>query len=398
MKLRIKKGVLNGKTAVPPSKSYAHRHLIASALSYGGIVKNIEYSDDIIATLTSLKSLGFNYIKRFDSVEFLADRNRKESPVLDANESGSTLRFLIPLSLVLYDNVTFLASKKLLERGISLYEELFKNIAIEVIKEEDRLIFKGKLKGGNYKLRGDISSQYFSGLLFALPLLDIDSTIEITTNLESQSYLDITIDVLRRHGIDIKYEKNLIEIPGRQRYLTCDSYTEGDMSNMANIDAFNYLGSDVILTGFKENSLQGDKIYREYFEILKDRNATLDISNCIDLGPILFSFASLNHGATFTGTNRLKLKESDRALSMKEELSKAGINVEILDDIVKVSSNPSFKPLYKFNSHNDHRIVMALALYSSISDVVIDGCEAVNKSFPSYFSLLKRLGMEVINE
>lgn len=396
MKVLIKKGRLQGSIIAPPSKSYSHRYLIASMLANSkNTISNVFYSDDVKATLSCLSSFGSKYEINGDSVIVYPCNTNTTTPIFDCNESGSTLRFLIPIALSKYDHVIFKGSKRLLQRGISEYERIFTPFSIEFIKKEEEIEIKGKLKPGKYIIKGDISSQYISGLLFALPLLNNDSVIELIPPIYSKNYIDMTLEVLRAFSIKFEISNNQILIKGNQIYKSIDAIIEGDYSNAAFLDAFNYFNGNINVLNLNSNSLQGDKVYKEYFELLSKDYQTLDISNCIDLGPILFVFASLNHGGKFKGTKRLKIKESDRALAIKEELSKIGINIIINEDDVIVEKTDIKYTSMSFNSHNDHRIAMALSLLSCKMDVTINDASCINKSYPNYFKDLISLGADV---
>ena len=396
MKVLIKKGRLQGSIIAPPSKSYSHRYLIASMLANSkNTSSNVFYSDDVKATLSCLSSFGSKYEINGDSVIVYPCNTNTTTPIFDCNESGSTLRFLIPIALSKYDHVIFKGSKRLLQRGISEYERIFTPFSIEFIKKEEEIEIKGKLKPGKYIIKGDISSQYISGLLFALPLLNNDSVIELIPPIYSKNYIDMTLEVLKAFSIKFEISNNQILIKGNQIYKSIDAVIEGDHSNAAFLDAFNYFNGNINVLNLNSNSLQGDKVYKEYFELLSKDYQTLDISNCIDLGPILFVFASLNHGGKFIGTKRLKIKESDRALAIKEELSKIGINIIINEDDVIVEKNDIKYTSMSFNSHNDHRIAMALSLLSCKMDVTINDASCINKSYPNYFKDLISLGADV---
>ena len=252
---------------------------------------------------------------------------------------------------------------------------------------------------------GNISSQYISGLLYTLPLLNGDSEIKVTTALESKNYVLMTLEVLKNYGIkvesnidlfkseDDKSNQNLtFKISGNQKYIAKDYSIEGDYSNAAFIDAFNYFGSDITLNGLNPYSLQSDKVYKEHFESLNKTNATIDISNCIDLGPILITFATLKNGAHFINTERLKIKESDRGNVITEELRKCGADIEVFDNEIIVNKKELHIPTTTLYSHNDHRIAMSLSLLSTMFDIEIEGSECVSKSYPGYFDDLKSLG------
>jgi 3-phosphoshikimate 1-carboxyvinyltransferase len=233
--------------------------------------------------------------------------------------------------------------------------------------------------------------------MLALPLLDGDSVIRVTTELESRPYVDITMDVLKEYGIEIiEKEKNTFYIKGNQKYLPKDAYAEGDYSNSAFLDAFNILGGDVSVFGLAPQSRQGDKAYIPMFKELNDGCPTLDITSCPDLGPILFALAAVKNGAYINGTARLRIKESDRCQAMAEELKKLGGVVEIFENSVKIAPIKELTtPKTELYGHNDHRIVMALSVISTIFGAEIDGCEAVNKSYPDFFNAISSLGIEV---
>ena len=399
MKVKIEKGRASGKIKAPPSKSYAHRLLICGALAEGNSqIDGVSESVDMKATLECIKSLGADFTKNGDTVSInggIKEGNRQ----FNCYESGSTLRFFIPIALLTGDVCTFTGTERLMSRGISVYEEIFKSQGILCTKENEKIVLKGKLHPDVFSLRGDVSSQFISGLLFALPLLNGDSIINITTELESAAYVDITIECLKSFGIEIVRGQNTLYIRGNQKYKACHQVVEGDYSNSAFLDAFNALGGDVSVLGLNKASQQGDKIYFEYFEKLESSAPVIDISGCPDLGPILFALAGVKNGATFTGTKRLKIKESDRAEAMKEELAKLGVSVEVYEDSVIVGCGAK-APKDILSSHNDHRIVMALSVVLSLFGGVIDGCEAINKSYPDFFEDIAKLGIrsDIIRE
>lgn len=402
MTKHIIKSTASGTVVAPPSKSYAHRMLICAGLSNQDCkVENIQLSNDIIATLNCLEALGVSskYDEASNTVYVKANGNKKE--LFDCLESGSTLRFFIPIASVLSEKAKFVGSKRLLERGVEVYEEVFKKNNLLFEKTESAINICGKLKSGNYQVKGNISSQYISGLLFSLPLLDGDSTIEIIPPIESIDYILITIDVLAKFGIniinDLKHHKLVIK--GNQTYQATDTYVEGDYSNAAFLDAFNYLGGNVKVVGLNQQSLQGDKAYKEYFKILYENEMpTIDISNTIDLGPILFVMASMLNGAKFTGIKRLRIKESDRVSCVCQELAKFGVNAIIEENSCIINKTLLHEPDETLYGHNDHRIVMALCVMLSKFGGSISGTLAVNKSFPTFFEVIKGLGVVVQDE
>lgn len=397
--IEIKKSKASGKVIVPPSKSYAHRLLIAAALTNKKCcVTNIELSNDINATINCLETLGKKVT--FDNnkviVETLKNFNELDDDlVFNCLESGSTLRFFIPLALTLGKKVIFKGTEKLISRGISVYEEICAKQNIKVIIEQNQITFNGLLKPDTFNIPGNISSQFITGLLFALPLLDSDSYVNITTNLESANYVDITLDVLRLTGIKIVNIDNRYIIKGSQEYQVSNFIVEGDYSNAAFLDALNYLDGNVELIGLKENSIQGDKIYKKYFKLLSCGYTEIDLQNAIDLGPILFVMASIFHGAHFINTKRLKIKESNRINDLALELNKFSINVEEYDNEVIIKKQELQKPTEILTGHNDHRIVMSLSVLLTLTGGYIIDEDAVKKSYPRFFEDLKQIGIEV---
>ena len=400
MKVEIRKSKLSGSIVARPSKSYAHRYLYASCLSNNeSVISNLDFSDDIKASLNCINAYGRKHVIDYENgrVIFKKGMNITSSPVFDCNESGTTLRIFMPIALQKYANARFIGSKRLIERGIDIYSEIFKSVIFN--KDEYSITTIGKINSGDYSLSGNVSSQYISGLMYALPLTDTESSINITTELESKNYVDMTIDVLKKYQIEIR--ENIIDgklsynIKGNQEYKSSDFSIEGDYSNAAFIDAFNYLGSNIEITGLNTNSIQSDKIYIEYFKKINDGFVSLDISNCIDLGPVLITMAALKHGAKFTGTRRLKIKESDRGEAIASELRKCGAKIDILDNEIIVNKSNLSKPESYLDSHNDHRIAMSLSLLSSEFDIEIENSECVKKSYPKYFEDLKLLGASI---
>ena len=393
MKAKIKCSNAKGVIKAPPSKSYAHRYLISGALSCGSIVSNISFSNDINATLSCLESLGFIFDKKEDKVIF--NGYKKQNKVLNCLESGSTLRFFIPVALVLNEEATLIGSKKLFSRGLEIYEKLFLEQDIFYKLEDDSIFIKGRLSSGKYVLSADKSSQYISGLLFALPLLDGNSEIVLEGNIESASYIDLTIDTLKTFGVVINRDKNHLLIDGNQKYISQNVVVECDYSNAAFLEAFNLIGGEVEVKGLNQDSLQGDKSYLSYYPLLKETHPTIDISNSIDLGPILFTLSSMLNGATFKGINRLRIKESDRVKDLMDILEKFGVSYLLKDNEIEIYHNNLHKVNEIIDLPNDHRIVMAITVLLSRLSGEINGVEAINKSYPNFFSDIKKLGIEV---
>ncbi len=375
----------------------AHRYLIGAALSgekctlYG-----VDYSEDILATVDCLRALGADVAIDGDKVEIDPTGFMKaENPTLSCRESGSTLRFFIPLALCLGKTVTLTGSERLFERPLDVYEGLCRERNFEFKKGKNALTVCGKLTGGSFKINGGISSQFITGLVFALIYLGDDSVIEIIPPFESRSYIDLTLSAIKSFGADVKFaDEYRIEIKGTKMHAFSDRI-EGDYSNAAFLDAFNRIGSEVKITNLNADSLQGDRVYADYFAKIADGTPTLDISDCPDLGPVLFALSALKNGATFTGTDRLKAKESDRGAAMDAELKKLGGGLVFGDNCITVPKQELRFRGEIIEGHNDHRIVMAMSVILSKTGGEIDGIEAVKKSYPGFFEDIKRLGAEV---
>lgn len=399
MKIKIEKGIARGTVCAPPSKSMAHRLLICAGLSDGEcVVHGISDSEDMLATMDCLRALGVQCEKDGETVRVAGiDIRRAAAPKqLNCRESGSTLRFFIPIALMTGMETVLAGSRRLMERPLSVYEDLFLQRGIGFRKTEREIKICGNLQSGDFELDGNVSSQFVTGLLFALPLLDGDSRIVLRSPVESRSYIDMTLSALKLFGIEAGWqEENVLYIKGNQHYRAGEVFVEGDYSNAAFFAALNLLGGQVKIENLREDSLQGDRIYEELFEKLKRPGAEIDLSDCPDLGPVLFAAAAAKHGGKFTGTSRLKIKESNRGEAMAEELQKFGVTAEVLEKEVFISGQGLRKPEECLDGHNDHRIVMSEAVLLTQTGGIIDGAEAVAKSFPDFFQKLAFLGIEV---
>ena len=399
MKVKILPSKTSGEVSAPPSKSFAHRYLIGSVLSRGKcVIKNIADSDDISATLSCIEQLGGSVTKDGNIVTVIPTNEKQiENAVFDCKESGSTLRFFIPVVLATgAKNCTFLGSERLLARGIKEYEKLFENSDIKINSDKKSIEVNGKLTAGNYEISGEVSSQYTTGMLFALSRLSGKSTLKITGNAESRAYVDMTIKVLKDFGADItEPEKNFFEINGKGRLSPGEFTVEGDWSNAAFLIALSRLVGTISVSGLNENSVQGDRFCTAAFDALDGENAEIDLKDCPDLAPILFSYAAYKNGGKFINTRRLRVKESDRANVMAEELKKFGANVKVYENSVEIEKTQLKPPIVPLCGHNDHRIVMALSVLAAVFGAEIDGAEAVNKSYPDFFRVIKKAGVNV---
>lgn len=399
MKVKILPSKTSGEVSAPPSKSFAHRYLIGSVLSRGKcVIKNIADSDDISATLSCIEQLGGSVTKDGNIVTVIPTNEKQiENAVFDCKESGSTLRFFIPVVLATgAKNCTFLGSERLLARGIKEYEKLFENSDVKINSDEKSIEVNGTLSAGNYEISGEVSSQYTTGMLFALSVLDGKSTLKITGNAESRAYVDMTIKVLKDFGADIaEPEKNFFEINGKGRLSPGEFTIEGDWSNAAFLIALSRLLGTISVSGLNENSVQGDRFSSVAFDALDGENAEIDLKDCPDLAPILFAYAAYKNGGKFINTRRLRVKESDRANVMAEELKKFGANVKVYENSVEIEKTQLKPPIVPLCGHNDHRIVMALSVLAAVFGAEIDGAEAVNKSYPDFFRVIKKAGVNV---
>lgn len=399
MKVRITPSRVAGLVTAPPSKSMAHRLLISAGLANGeSVVRGVSPSEDVLATMDCLRALGAScdYDGKDARVDGLSPEKMTVRGELQCRECGSTLRFFIPICLATGRKTTLKGSEKLLSRPLSVYEELCRERGFEFENDGKTVTVCGKLKSGEYALRGDVSSQFVSGLLFALPTLGGDSRITLTGTVESRPYIDMTIVALEKFGIRAEWTgDDTIFIKGGQKYAPADVTVEGDWSNGAFFEALNIVGGNVSVDGLDGSSAQGDKICVDYFKKLAAGAPTLSLCDCPDLGPVMFAMAAEKSGATFTGTRRLRIKESDRVASMAEELAKFGAEFEIADDTVTVKKTALHAPTEALSSHNDHRVAMALSVLMTKYGGTLEGAEAVNKSMPDFYEKLSSLGAEV---
>ncbi len=397
MKIKIRPSVLRGKVTAPPSKSMCHRLLICAGLSQGeSLISNVSYSEDILATLDCLSAMGAKIEKGEGFVKICG--TLPKAGAFPCRESGSTLRFFIPLAMLCEGESRFMCYGRLTERPMAIYENIAKEKNLTYKKNSEVITVSGKLPSGDYTVPADVSSQFISGLLFALPLCEGDSTLMLTGNIESRSYIDMTLSAMALFGVSAVWQnENTIYIKGNQQYKAGSLTVEGDCSNAAFLDAFNLFGGDVTTEGLREDTLQGDMIYKEYFSLLRQGTPTLDIKNCPDLAPILMTVAAAKKGARLINTARLKIKESDRGAVMAQELSKFGAAVRVYNNEIVIDKAELYTPKDDLYCHNDHRVVMSLAVLASAYGGTLEGAQAVSKSYPDFFDIVKSLGLETEN-
>ena len=387
MNVTITPGLLRGAITPPPSKSQAHRLLIAAALADGeSRIEHLADSQDIQATsrcMAAMKAPG------------------EDLPVMDCGESGSTLRFLIPVALALRGGGRFTGRGRLMERPQKPYFDLFDEKGIAYRQEDGVLTVQGRLTPGTFALPGDVSSQFVTGLLYALPLLEGDSRITLTTPLESRGYVDMTLEALERFGIRAECpDGRTLRVPGGQTYRPCRAAVESDYSQAAFYYAANGLGGQVEILGLNPRSAQGDRCIVPYhMQLCGPGEAELDVSQCPDLVPPLAAHAALRQGITrIVNAARLRIKESDRLTAVTQVLTALGADVVEGADRLTITGQPEgLAGGVTVDSHNDHRIAMmaAIAATRCAAPVTIIGAECVAKSYPDFWEDYERLGGQI---
>lgn len=409
----IKADKLVGELSPPPSKSVLHRYIIASSLAKGiSKIENISFSEDIIATIEAMKKLGAkieqkeNYLLIDGSDTF---KNLNENIEIDCNESGSTLRFLFPLSIVEENKVLFKGRGKLFKRPMTPYFENFEKYKIKhSYIDENAILLEGQLKSGIYEIDGNISSQFITGLLFSLPLLDGESKIIINGKLESSNYIDISLDCLSKFGIKIinnSYQEFIIE--GSQSYRAGNYRTEADYSQAAFFLVANAIGSKIKINDLSENSLQGDKKIIDYISEIDNWNSkdtlVLDGSETPDIIPILSLKAAVSgKKIEIVNIERLRIKESDRLKATVEELSKLNFDLIEKKDSILINSREDLKAnknekIVSLSAHSDHRIAMMIAIAATCYDgeILLDNLDCVKKSYPNFWEVFLSLGGKI---
>ena len=422
--LKIYPAKLSGEVKIPPSKSMAHRAVICAALGDSvSKVTNIDYSDDIIATIEAMSSLGAKITQTTDYLEVYGIKcpenikfnEVKSERTIDCNESGSTLRFLVPIAALFEGVNRFVGRGNLGKRPLDTYYNIFNEQGIKYTYKDGVLDLKteGKLKAGEFKVKGNISSQFITGLLFTLPLLDGDSKIIITTEMESKGYIDLTLSAIKDFGVEIinnNYKEFIIK--GNQNYKSRDYRVEGDYSQAAFFLSADALLNDVVLNDLKVDSLQGDK---EVIDILtrmglKIRNknnglignvsgelkaTVIDGSQCPDIIPVVSLVAALSAGTTeIINAGRLRIKECDRLAAVTSELNKLGAKITEKEDGLIIEGVKELKGGIEVWSHKDHRIAMTIAIASTMctEPIILKDYECVSKSYPQFWDDFKNVG------
>ncbi len=429
MNILITPSPVQGQVKIPASKSLSHRALICAGLAQGtSTIYNLGTSQDITATMNCLKELGAFFSKEDQALGLLDawkvqgcnPANRTKPVTLNANESGSTLRFLIPIAASSQASTTFLGKSSLLVRPLGIYENIFVEQGLPFEQGPEGLHFHGPLKSGLYTLNGDISSQFISGLLLAAPLLKgVD--IAVLPPYQSQSYVDLTVEMMKTFGISIQQPTPYAYcLSGDEAYQPTQVMVESDWSQAAFFLALGLLNAPLSLEGLVMDSKQGDGIIASIIqqaggklEVIQNGLATTltispnkrlafkaDLANCPDLGPILCALAAMIPGdSKLTNAARLRFKECDRIAAMEEELRKWGATISSDENTIFISGKEVYQkdqPVI-LSGHNDHRVVMAMSIFGlcAQSPSIIQGAEAIAKSYPTFFEDLKSLGANI---
>ena len=414
MRAEIKPSILKGTITAPPSKSAGHRSLICAALCDREVkIYNCGESNDMTATVNALTALGSAVTRNGNTVSVTPLKRNNKNITINFLESGSTARFIIPIALALgCENITFAGQGRLPERPFDTYCDIFDEFGIEYNSRKLPMTVSGTLKSGDYRLPGNISSQFISGLLLALSIIPGESTVRLTSSLESKPYVDMTVNELKAFGTDIKETDNGYLVTGKGHLTATNRTVEGDWSQAAFFLVAGAVNGDVTVKGLDINSLQGDKailnLLKDFgadVELLNDgarvkkaplHGITINASQIPDLVPILAVTAALAEGTTIIkNAERLKIKESDRLFETASRLQAFGVDAKETADGLVIKGSVLRKA--DITSANDHRIVMAFSVLSSVADGVstISDPLAINKSYPNFFEDFLSVGGDV---
>lgn len=425
MNARICPGRPAGTAPVPPSKSAANRVVLCAGLAKGvSRIENIDYSADIRAMLDAVRQLGARVTEEEHALTIRGCGGSYATvthPVF-CNESGTALRFLIPVFSQTAQKVRFRGAGRLFQRPQYVYQSIFTAQGLRFDQTENEITVFGQLRGGEFVLPGDVSSQFISGLLFAAPLMEGDSVVRVKPPFESRSYVDMTLEAMKRFGVKTRVataKDGTVSyfVAGGQGYTAADLTIESDYSQAAFPAVLGALVGDIALTGLSADSRQGDRVILDILKTCGGRfknaggvysfqrsllKATrIDLADCPDLGPVLMVLGCFCSGVTvIDNARRLRLKESDRIAAMEQELRKMGACIESGENTVTITGGALHAPDAPLCGHNDHRVVMSLAVAALGAGVpaLITGAEAVNKSWPGFFAMLQNLGAKVVLE
>lgn len=404
MNLTITPTLLRGDITPPPSKSQAHRLMLCAALARGeSVIENVAASQDIQATLRCMEALGASWTAEGSALRIkgvggsaLPASAGGAPPHFDCGESGSTLRFLIPIALALRGGGVFTGRGRLMERPQKPYFDLFDGKGVAYERQNGALTLRGTLSPGQYCLPGNVSSQFFTGLLYALPLLDGDSSVVSTTPLESAGYIDMTRQAMERFGVVSRQEGLVFQIPGGQAFQAADAAVEADWSQAAFWYAAKALGNPVTVRGMNSQSAQGDRVVGCFCRRLtQSGDLELDVSQCPDLVPPLALMAAVRPGTTrLINAGRLRIKESDRLATVTSALTALGGEVAEGPDSLTILGKDVLPGGVTIDCCNDHRIAMmaAVAAARCREPVTLIGAQCVAKSYPNFWEDYRLLG------
>lgn len=414
MNVRLTPSEVRGTVTAPPSKSMAHRAILCAALAPGrSRVDNLAFSQDILATLNAVRALGAR-VETGDSWAVIDGPQRiaaQDGVCVDCAESGSTLRFLIPVFAQTGADVRFTGRGRLLERPQGVYEALFAEKGVAFTHTPAEVRVRGPLPAGEYEVDGGVSSQFITGLLLALPLCGAPCRVTVRPPFESRSYVGLTLRAMADFGVHIEENGNTYCINGEEKYVPANYAVEGDYSQAAFFAVLGAVCGGVTVRGLREDSLQGDRVILDIlarcgasftreggavrFEKSRLHGARIDIADCPDLGPILMVLGLFCEGETvLENAARLRVKESDRIAAMEAEIRKLGGQITSDENTVTVRASRLHAPDAPLDSHNDHRVVMAMAVAALGAGVpaVIENAQAVAKSYPDFFDVLRSIG------
>lgn len=397
MDIKICPGLLRGALTPPASKSLCHREIICAALSRGeSRLRGVCFSDDILATLRGVSALGAKIDRSGDEL-IISGGEAMGLPRIDCGESATTLRLLIPVTLALCGGAELSGAASLMARPLEPYFRIFRENSIECSLKNNILSLRGRLTAGDYALPGDVSSQFFSGLLLALPLLEDKSILRAESKIQSRPYVDMTLETMSAHGVDVDLDERgeVFRIMPR-RFTPRSGSLESDWSHAALWLAARELGNDISIHGMNENSVQGDRIFMEYLHALRGGgDAALDVSQCPDIVPPLALAAALRpRRCDITHAARLRYKECDRLDAVSCVLNALGADVVQREDGLIINGVPRLCGGAAVDCRNDHRIAMMAAAAATVcrEPVIIRGAECVGKSYPDFWRVFRELG------
>ena len=416
---------LSGSVKAPPSKSHTHRAIIASALSEGiSEIRNPLICDDTLATIRACRMLGAEITSFPNETLKVSGFPKPKTPenVIDCGNSGSTLRFITPICALAEGISVLTGGESLRKRPMGPLLEALNQLGVRCYSTRMNgfppiIVFGGGIRGGRAVIRGDVSSQFISGLLFAAPMADNDVEIILSTPLESKPYVNITLDTIRKHGVEAEFSTNIFHIPSGQKYKSYNHLIEGDYSSAAFLlAAATITNSHVRIENLAKNSLQGDRIITkildkvgahvnigENFVEVKGAEEKLnpfniDMRNNPDLVPVCAVLACVANGKSIIqGVRRLRFKESDRIESLTSELSKMGADIRFLDNKLIIYGGKDLHGA-EINPRKDHRIAMAcmIAALKARGETIIHNAECINKSYPNFVKDMRSLGVEIL--